>query len=105
MKMVKYTQGMSEPRHDMIQKCEDFRGLLNTESRSANGVAIDTSRLISRELSEQVTGKLDELKRDLNTQNTESTKLFMKLYFHLCKVHFLVKIAGLGQMWTLSLVD
>ena len=49
-----------------------IRSLLNTKNRSENGVTIDTTKLISTEISQQVTRKLDELKIDLNTQNTES---------------------------------
>ena len=56
----------------MFRNCEDFRLLLNFESRSENGVAIDTTKPISTEISQQVTMKLDELKRDLNTQIKES---------------------------------
>ena len=45
---------------------------MNTENRIENEVTIDTSRFISSEVSQQMSRKLDELKRDLNTQNTES---------------------------------
>ena len=55
----------------MVPNCEDYMSLLNTESRSEIGIATDATRLISTKIS-QVTRKLDELKRDLNTQITES---------------------------------
>ena len=61
-----YSRNHSDEELDVI------RSLLNTENRSENGVTIDTTRLISTEISQQVTRKLDELKIDLNTQNTES---------------------------------
>ena len=38
------------PRQDMVRNCEDFRTLLNTKSRSENGVAIATTRLVSTEI-------------------------------------------------------
>ena len=56
----------------MARSGEDFRSLLNTENRIENGVTIGTSRFISTEVSQQMSRKLDELKRYLNTQITES---------------------------------
>ena len=58
-------------RTDMATNCWDFISLLNNEDRIENEVTIDTSRFISTEISQQVSRKLDELKRDLNTQITE----------------------------------
>ena len=57
---------------DLARNCEDFRSLLNTENRIENEVTIDTSRFISTEIAQQMSKKLDELKRALNTQITES---------------------------------
>ena len=57
----------NETRADMARNCEDFRSLLNTENRIENEVTIDTSRFISSEISPQMSRKLDELKRYLNT--------------------------------------
>ena len=59
-------------RTDVARNCEDFRSLLNTEDGIENEVTVDTSRFISTEILQQVSRKLDELKRDLNTQITES---------------------------------
>ena len=59
-------------RSDMARNCEDFRSLLNTENRIENEVTIDTSRFLSTEISQQMSRKLDEFKRELNTQITES---------------------------------
>ena len=56
----------------MARICEDFRSLLNTENRIENEATFDISRFISTEISQQVSRKLDGLKRDLNTQTTES---------------------------------
>ena len=61
-------------RTDMARNCEDFRSLLNTENIIEIGVTIDTSRFVSTEISQQMSRNLDELKRDLNTQITESNK-------------------------------
>ena len=62
------------PRQEMVQHCEDFRSLLNTECRNRNKVFDDTSRRISSEVANQVTRNLDELKTDLNMQIMESEK-------------------------------
>ena len=59
-------------RTDMSRNCEDFRSLLNTENRIENEVTVETSRFISTEISQQMSRKLDEPKRDLNTQITVS---------------------------------
>ena len=48
----------------MARNCEDFRSLLNTENTIENEVAIDTSRFISAEISQQIPGKLNELRSD-----------------------------------------
>ena len=42
------------PRKDMVRNCEDFSTLLHTESRSENGVAFDTTMLISTEISQEI---------------------------------------------------
>ena len=59
-------------RQEMVENCEDFRSILNTECRNGNEVTDDTSRWISSEVTNQVTRKLDELKRDLIMQLMES---------------------------------
>ena len=59
-------------RQDMVRNCKEYRSQVNTESRSENGIATDITMLISTEISQQVTRKLDEMKRNLNTQITES---------------------------------
>ena len=55
------------PKQDMISNCENFRTLLDTESRNENGIQMDTTRLFSTEITQQVARKLDELKKHLNT--------------------------------------
>ena len=47
---------------------EDFRSLLNTNSRENSEITIETSRLISEEISNQMSRKLNEIKTGLNSQ-------------------------------------
>ena len=51
--------------------CENFRSLININSRENSEITIETARLINNEITTQVTRKLDELKEDLNTQILE----------------------------------
>ena len=59
-------------RTDMVRNCEDFRTLLASEDRNRCGMTMETNRLISEEISYQMNRKMDELKRNLDTQITES---------------------------------
>ena len=59
-------------RTDMIRNCEDFRTLLTSEDRNRCETTMETNRLISEEISYQMNRKTDELKRNLDTQITES---------------------------------
>ena len=59
-------------RTDMVRNCEDFRTLLTSEDRNRCEMTIETNRLISEEISYQMNRKIDELKRNLDTQITES---------------------------------
>ena len=59
-------------RTDMIRNCEDFRTLLTSEDRNRCETTMETNRLISEEISYQLNRKIDELKRNLDTQITES---------------------------------
>ena len=94
------------PRLDMISNCEDFRTLLNAECRSENGIQIDITRLFSTEINQQVARKLDELKRDLNTQMTESINSAIHENTLPCSQSSLSgQIAGLGRKWTQGPVD
>ena len=51
-------------RGDVVQNSEDFRTLLNSNSRENSESTIETMRLVNSEVSR----KMDELKRDLNSQ-------------------------------------
>ena len=59
-------------RTDMVRNCEDFRTLLTSENRNRCEMTMETNRHISEELSYQMDRKIDELKRNLDTQITES---------------------------------
>ena len=51
-------------RVDLAQNSEDFRSLLNSNSRENSESAVETMRLVNSE----VTKKIDELRRELNSQ-------------------------------------
>ena len=59
-------------RTDMVRNCEDFRTLLSSEDRNRCETSTETNRLISEEIPYQMNRKIDELKRNLDTQITES---------------------------------
>ena len=59
-------------RTDMVRNCEDFRTLLTSEDRNRCEMTMETNSLISEEISYQMNSKIDELKRNLDTQITES---------------------------------
>ena len=50
---------------------EDFRSLINKNSRENSEITIETARLINNEITSQVTRKLDEIRSDLNSQILE----------------------------------
>ena len=62
----------SGPRLNFIANCKDVRPLLNTTSEENSDATIKTARLINSEVTTQNTRKLEELKRDLNSQISES---------------------------------
>ena len=47
---------------------EDFRSLLNTNSRENSEITIETTRMIDEEISNQMSRKLKEIKNSLNTR-------------------------------------
>ena len=59
-------------RIDMVRNCADFRTLLTSEDRNRCETTMEANRLNSEEISYQMNRKMDELKRNLNTQITES---------------------------------
>ena len=50
---------------------EDFRSLINTNSRENSEITIETARVINNEIASQVTRKLGEIRCDLNSQILE----------------------------------
>ena len=56
--------GSDRTRQDVVQISEDFRSLLNSNSGENSESTIEMMRLVNSEVSK----KIDELKRDLNTQ-------------------------------------
>ena len=65
----------------MNQSGENFRYLLNTNSKESNGITIEAARMINSEITTHVTRKLDEIRSDLNSQimETISTAIAEKL--------------------------
>ena len=55
-------------RGDVVQNSEDFRSLSNSNSRENSESTIETMRLVNSEVSR----KMEELKRDLNSQIAET---------------------------------
>ena len=60
--------GSSRPQQSSNVIGEDFRSLLNTNSRENSEITIETTRLINEEISNQVTRKLNGIKTSLNSQ-------------------------------------
>ena len=59
-------------RTDMVRNCEDFRTLLTSEDRNRCERPTEANRLITEEIACQMNRKMDELRRNLDTQITES---------------------------------
>ena len=57
-------------RHDLLQNSEDFRSLLNSNSRENSESNVETMRLVSSEISKQ----MDGLREDLNSQIIDAIK-------------------------------
>ena len=83
---VKLDSGSSRPQQNS-NVLEDFRSLLNTNSRENSEVTVETTKLISKEISNQIPRKLNEIKSSLNFQNkTQSAMQSVKKYFLLSKI-------------------
>ena len=65
---VNLDSGCSRPQQSSNLLGEDFRSLLNTNSRENSDIAIETTRLINEEISNQLSRKLNEIKTSLNSQ-------------------------------------
>ena len=60
--------GSNRPHQNTNLVGEDFRSLLNTNTRKNSEVTIETTRLINEEISNQMSRRLDEIKAGLNSQ-------------------------------------
>ena len=60
--------GSNRPHQNSNLVGEDFRSLLNTNSRENSEITIETTRMINEEISNQMAGKLNEIKTSLNSQ-------------------------------------
>ena len=59
--------GSSRPKQSSELVGDDFRSLLNTNSRENSEVTIETTRMISEDISNQMSRKLNEIKSTLNS--------------------------------------
>ena len=55
-------------QQNINQNGEDFKSLLNTNSRENSEITIETASMIYTEIASQITKKLDETKIELNSQ-------------------------------------
>ena len=60
--------GSNRPQQSSNLVGEDFRSLLNTNSRENSEVTVETNRMISEEISNQMSRILNEIKESLNYQ-------------------------------------
>ena len=60
--------GSNRPQQSSNLVGEDFRSLLYTNSRENSEVTVETNRMISEEISNQMSRKLNEIKESLNYQ-------------------------------------
>ena len=65
---VNLDSGSSRPQQSSNLIGEDFRSLLYTNSRENSEIAVETTRLINEEISNQMSRKLNEIKTSLNSQ-------------------------------------
>ena len=84
-------------RGDVVQNSEAFRSLSNSNSRENSESTIETMRLVNSEVSR----KMEELKRDLNSQIAETiNSLISERILPKSKILHLVKILCFGKKWT-----
>ena len=60
--------GSNRPQQSSNLVGEDFRSLLNTNSRENSEMTVETNRMISEEISNQMSRKFNEIKESLNYQ-------------------------------------
>ena len=69
---VNLDSGSNRPQQSSNAIGEDFRSLLNTNSRENSEITIETTRMINDEISNQMSRKLNEIKSSLNVQIQEA---------------------------------
>ena len=74
---VNLDSGSSRPQQNSNVIGEDFRSLLNTNSRENSEITVETTRMISEEISNQVSRKLNEIRNNLNSQIHEAINSVM----------------------------
>ena len=67
----------SRPQQNSNVIGEDFRSLPNTNSRENSEITIETTRMISEEISNQMSRKLNEIRNSLNSQIQEAINCVM----------------------------
>ena len=65
---VNLDSGSNRPHQSSNVIGEDFRSLLNTNSRENSEISIETTRMINEEISNQISRKLNEIKNSVNNQ-------------------------------------
>ena len=74
---VNLDSGSSRPQQNSNVIGEDFRLLLNTNSRENSEISVETTRIISEEISNQMSRKLNEIRNSLNSQIHEAINSVM----------------------------
>ena len=74
---VNLDSGSSRPQQNSNAIGEDFRSLLNTNSRENSEITVETTRMISEEISNQMSRKLNEIRNSLNSQIHEAINSVM----------------------------
>ena len=69
---INLDSGSSRPQQSSNVIGEDFRSLLNTNSRENSEITIETTRMINEEISNQMSRKLNEIKSSLNIRIQEA---------------------------------
>ena len=74
---VNFDSGSSRPQPNSNVLGENFRSLLNTNSRENSEITVETTRMISEEISNQMSRKLIEIKNSFNSQIQEAINSVM----------------------------
>ena len=75
--------GSNRPQQSSNLIGEDFRSLLNTNSRENSEMTVETNRLINEEISNQMATKLNEIKENLNYQIQDAIQPLLQIKCYL----------------------